>query len=319
MTHPRFLNALVRRSAAAAVATILLAPVLVVGAHAGASGTGEAITEPVVPVAAKSVTMRLRAAIRNLPVGSETPRGYERSRFRHWVDAHGDCQDTRDEVLKAESKVKVSGCDVRSGKWFSYYDRATWTRSSDVDIDHLVPLKEAWDSGARRWNADTRKRYANDLSDGRSLVAVTDNVNQSKSDRDPAEWMPRYANCRYVKEWTAVKIRWGLKVNRPEKRELTRVAAGCTNVRITVTKARIVKAAGASGRHRRRGRPPVRLLLPGHRAPDTVRTTRAKTPSTGGTPTPTATGSCVSSTAAESVSLSPVLDWRGRSIVDTRW
>ena len=247
MTRPRFLNSLVRRSAAAAAATTLLAPVLVVGADTGTAGLGAAITEPVVPVAAKTVTMRLRTAIRNLPVASETPRGYERSKFRHWVDADGDCQDTRDEVLKAESKVKVSGCDIGTGRWFSYYDRATWRNSSDVDIDHLVPLKEAWDSGARRWNADTRKQYANDLRDGRSLVAVTDNVNQSKSDRDPAEWMPRYGKCRYVKEWTAVKIRWGLKVNRPEKRKLARVAAGCTNVRITVTMATIVKAGTSGG------------------------------------------------------------------------
>ena len=74
----------------------------------------------------------------------------------------------------------------------------TWTSSSDVDIDHLVPLKEAWDSGAERWGAATRERYANDLGDPRTLVAVTDNVNQSKGDQDVADWLPEFNHCRYV-------------------------------------------------------------------------------------------------------------------------
>src|SRR3990170_4407854 len=124
-----------------------------------------------------AVTVRLHPAVRQLPVGRETRRGYDRDRFRHWVDADGDCRDTRDEVLAAESRDSVSGCDIRSGRWLSYYDRLVWTNSADVDIDHLVALAEAWDSGARRWNARTPERVANDLGDGRSLGAVTDNVN----------------------------------------------------------------------------------------------------------------------------------------------
>jgi uncharacterized protein DUF1524 len=60
-----------------------------------------------------------------------------------------------------------------------------------VDIDHLVPLAEAWDSGARTWSSGHRRSFANDVGDSRSLVAVTDNVNQSKGDQDPAEWLPR--------------------------------------------------------------------------------------------------------------------------------
>src|SRR4051794_14242797 len=100
----------------------------------------------------ETVHLRLRAAIRQLPVATERPAGYDRDEFKHWVDADGDCQDTRDEVLAAESLVEVGGCDVSTGKWFSYYDRQTWTQSSDVDIDHMVPLKEAWDSGAHAWD-----------------------------------------------------------------------------------------------------------------------------------------------------------------------
>lgn len=69
----------------------------------------------------------------------------------------------------------------------------------------MVPLAEAWDSGGKRWNAKTRERYANDLGDRRALVAVTDNVNQSKGDRDIAEWLPERSHCRYLREWTVVK------------------------------------------------------------------------------------------------------------------
>jgi hypothetical protein len=197
--------------------------------------------------ASARVDVRLRSAVARLPLARETGRGYDRDRFRHWVDADGDCRDTRDEVLAAESRVRTRGCDVRRGRWFSYYDHRTWRRSSAVDIDHLVALAEAWDSGARRWTPQTRQRYANDLGDRRSLVAVTDNVNMSKSDRDPAQWLPARSRCRYVREWTAVKIRWSLRVDRREKRTLARTADRCANTRLHVRKARVVNRRPGGG------------------------------------------------------------------------
>ena len=181
------------------------------------------------PGAASAEHVRLRAAVRALPVADETPDGYDRDLFEHWVDADHDCQDTREEVLVAESRVPVDGCTVTSGEWFSWYDRQTWTEASDVDIDHLVPLKEAWDSGARAWDADARERYANDLADSRTLVAVTDNVNQSKGDRDVAEWLPDFNVCRYVRQWVTVKLRWSLAVDADEKATLRDRAGHCRN------------------------------------------------------------------------------------------
>lgn len=232
-----------RRVLAAAAVTMMATPFFASApstvAADDAPGHSATVDAQVTQVAATTVKVRLRTAVRNLPVANETPTGYERSKFRHWIDADGDCQDTRDEVLKAESRVSTSGCDIRRGSWYSYYDRRTWTNPSDVDIDHVVALKEAWDSGARRWNADTRKRFANDLGDARTLVAVTDNVNQSKSDKDPAQWLPTHNRCRYVSEWTAVKIRWSLKVNAGEKSRLVAIAAKCTNNVLTVRKAAI--------------------------------------------------------------------------------
>lgn len=198
--------------------------------------------------AGELVTKRLYRAIDDLPVTAETRAGYDRARFTHWVDADGDCQDTRDEVLSAESLVPVSGCDAQRGKWISYYDGVTSLTSTGFDVDHLVPLAEAWDSGAKRWNAATRQRYANDLRDPRTLVAVTASTNRSKSDRDPAEWLPALGACRYVRQWVAVKIRWRLSADRAEKQALRRTAGGCRNSRITVRRAVVHAGSGpASG------------------------------------------------------------------------
>lgn len=196
-------------------------------------------TAPTAPSAdaAQQERVRLRQAVRDLPVAREVRRGYDRDKFEHWVDADADCRDTRDEVLAQESRTPVSGCDIVRGEWFSYYDGEVVRRSSELDIDHVVALAEAWDSGARRWTSGTRRRFANDLGDRRSLVAVTASTNRSKSDRDPAEWLPDRAQCRYVGEWVAVKTRWSLTVDRVEKRALVRRASACRDRFLTIRRA----------------------------------------------------------------------------------
>jgi subtilisin-like proprotein convertase family protein len=191
------------------------------------------------PARAATVSKPLRTMIADLPVATEVRTGYDRDLFPLWVDADGDGCNARYEVLIAESVTTPtvgSGCSLSGGRWYSYYDGATWTAPADVDIDHVVPLAEAWDSGARNWTTAQRRSFANDLGDDRPLAAVTDNVNQSKGDRDPAEWMPPISgvHCRYVGEWAAVKTRWGLTVDTAEKSALTSVANGCSNVTITV-------------------------------------------------------------------------------------
>src|SRR4051794_3423372 len=102
---------------------VLVGVVLVTGlVTVGATGTAQAST---------TVTARLRAAVTQLPVATETPNGYSRSNYRLWVDGDGDCQDTRAEVLVAETKSKTTGgCTIRTGRWFSYYDKHTWTSAS---------------------------------------------------------------------------------------------------------------------------------------------------------------------------------------------
>lgn len=202
---------------------------------------GALVAGPVAPARAASYSAPLSQAVRDLPVATEVRTGYSRDLFPHWVDADGDGCHTRNEVLIAEADDPVtvgSGCSLSGGRWFSYYDRVSWTQTSDLDIDHVVALAEAWDSGARSWTTTVRRAYANDLGDGRSLVGVTDDVNQSKGDRDPAEWLPTYDRCRYVREWVAVKLRWRLTVDAAEKSTLTSLASGCSDVTVTVTYAR---------------------------------------------------------------------------------
>jgi hypothetical protein len=209
------------------------------------TAVGTALTGAVVvgvtagPAQAATVSQPLRTMVANLPVATEVRTGYDRNLFKLWVDADGDGCNTRYEVLIDEATTKPtvgSGCALTGGVWYSYYDGATWTLPADLDIDHMVPLAEAWDSGARNWTAAQRESYANDLGDARTLAAVTDNVNQSKSDQDPAEWMPPLSSvyCRYITEWVATKTRWGLTVDSAEKTSLTSYAAACTNSTVTV-------------------------------------------------------------------------------------
>ena len=158
--------------------------------------------------------------------------GYDRDLFADWYDADRDGCNTRKEVLIAESLDPVqigSGCSISGGRWFSIYDNVETTDSSKFDIDHMVPLSEAWDSGAWNWNADQRKHFANDLDQPFFLIAVTASSNRSKSDRDPAEWMPPNASyhCTYVRIWIEIKRAWDLSVDQAEHDYLANKLASC--------------------------------------------------------------------------------------------
>ncbi|MFF9025657.1 HNH endonuclease family protein [Streptomyces eurythermus] len=220
---------------------IVLADVLAASALALATPPSTAAAAP-----GETVTARLPELIAALPVRDEGSRdGYSREQFRHWIDADRDGCNTRNEVLLAEATVapEVTGrCTITAGtgQWWSWYDERTLTSKNDVDIDHMVPLAEAWDSGASSWSARERQDYANDLGDDRSLLAVTDRVNQAKADQDPAEWMPSAASatCRYIADWVTVKTRWGLTADPAEHAALQKTAARCDGPEITVTLAR---------------------------------------------------------------------------------
>ncbi|WP_343242530.1 MULTISPECIES: HNH endonuclease family protein [unclassified Streptomyces] len=107
--------------------------------------------------------------------------------------------------------------------------RETLTRPRGLGIDHMVPLAEAWDSGASAWSVKRRQAFANDLGDERSLVAVTARSNRSKADQDPAQWQPPLADarCTYTADWVATKLRGNLAVDKAERQALRQLAAVC--------------------------------------------------------------------------------------------
>lgn len=181
---------------------------------------------PPTPVSAATARTYL-AALTVKAEGSST--GYSRDLFPHWITQSGSCN-TREVVLKRDgvNVVTDSSCAAVSGSWYSEYDGATWTVASDLDIDHVVALAEAWRSGANSWTTSQRQAFANDLTRPQ-LIAVTDNVNQSKGDQDPAEWMPPLTGyrCTYARMWVHVKYHWNLSVDSAEKSALQSVLNGC--------------------------------------------------------------------------------------------
>ncbi|OSY38301.1 HNH endonuclease [Streptomyces platensis] len=187
-------------------------------------------------------TLSLHAGIEALPQAAEVRDGYERTKFKHWIDEDKDGCHTRAEVLLAEAVTEPTvgaGCKITGGTWRSYYDETTVAGPSGLDIDHMVPLAEAWDSGASQWTAARRQAYANDLGAERSLVAVTAKTNRSKADQDPAEWMPpaATARCTYLADWVGTKLRWALTVDRRERDTLRQLAAGCESTDVEYEQA----------------------------------------------------------------------------------
>jgi len=171
-----------------------------------------------------------RTELYNLTVAPDgSSSGYSRDKFPHWITISGSC-DTRETVLKRDGTnvVTNSSCSATSGSWYSPYDGATWHAASDVDIDHVVPLAAAWRTGASSWTTAQRQSFANDLS-GPQLIAVTDNVNQSKGDQSPATWKPPRTGywCTYAKMWIHTKYRYSLTINSTEEDELYRMLSYC--------------------------------------------------------------------------------------------
>ena len=219
------------RTAAAAlsVLAVLLTPTTAT-AHT-ASSPGDRIALPV------------RDALAALPVQTESRTGYERTKFRHWTDADRDGCSTRNEVLLDEAVTapeQDANCRLTGGSWYSPYDDTYFTAARALDIDHMVPLAEAWDSGASTWTAKEREAYANDLDDPRALIAVSATSNRSKADQDPATWMPPAGGyrCTYATDWITIKTRWNLTIDQTEQTALTDILDGCPNTPVEVTLAR---------------------------------------------------------------------------------
>ncbi len=183
------------------------------------------VTSSDAPVNAREV----QVALNNLKVASWHPMtGYSRDHFSHWRKAGENC-DVRDVVLERDGKnLKKNGCNITDGEWYSVYDGLTVKDPLEVDIDHMVPLANAWRSGADQWTDQKRSDFANDL-ERPQLIAVSRGSNRSKGDQDPSQWKPPNFQfyCQYAKSWIAVKTHWQLTITKDEKGALTDMLGTC--------------------------------------------------------------------------------------------
>ena len=159
---------------------------------------------------------------------------YDRQDWKHWTDADRDCQDARNEVLIAESQTTVAyrtdrKCRVAAGEWLAPYSNTIVTDPGRLDVDHMVPLGNAHDSGAWQWSANRREQYANYLEDPQHLIAVTASANRSKGARGPDQWKPedRTYWCQYAVDWITIKSTWKLTVTEAELAGLNEMLYSC--------------------------------------------------------------------------------------------
>ena len=232
---------------------------------------------PVVPALAED-EIQIRTA-------EERVGGYDRKLFKHWIDADKNGCDTRKEVLIAEAIVKPkkgAKCVLTGGKWISAYDGKTFTKDVSLDIDHMVPLAEAWRSGAWAWTAKQRQDFANDLTDSRALIAVTASANRSKGDQDPKTWLPSKGKCTYIESWVAIKVRYSLTF---DTGELSVIQSYFTSCPITNISSEVLSGYETAGNQVAPSPTPTPTPSP------TVSATPTPTPSptVSATPTPTPT------------------------------
>lgn len=187
-----------------------------------------------------------RAAVINLLGWKDTfsnppppPEDYNRTKhFGSWLSIKDDrsCLDVRNRVLARDSMGKVAlrpedPCRIKSGSWHDDYINHEFTNPTDMDIDHMVPLKNAYINGAWKWNNDVRCLYANYMGNDFHLKAVGSRQNIIKSDQAPNTWMPpnKAYYCEYLKNWLTIKLIWRLGLQRSEAEAIRTliVRSGC--------------------------------------------------------------------------------------------
>ena len=159
---------------------------------------------------------------------------YDRDDWKHWVDEDKDCQNTRHEVLIEESLAKVAfktdrKCQVATGEWFAPYTGETVTDATRLDIDHMIPLKNAHNSGGWAWDKSRKAAFANDMSYADHLIAVTASANRKKGARGPEEWKPTNRGywCDYAIDWVQIKTDWDFSATKAEWGALQEILETC--------------------------------------------------------------------------------------------
>ncbi|WP_052710109.1 DUF1524 domain-containing protein [Azospirillum thiophilum] len=195
------------------------------------------IAEPPPPVVASSSDRidytEVARRLDTIRVAPEKRRGYEREAWPHWLALDGGCLNAREKVLIRDSRrpatLDAKGCTVKSGEWIDLYTGERFTDPQMVDIDHRVPLEEAYSSGGHEWSRERRAAYANDTSDPLTLLAASREANRAKGSKGPEEWLPpkRDGICLYVADWILVKARWELSMDERERVTVGNILADC--------------------------------------------------------------------------------------------
>lgn len=203
---------------------------------------------PAIEPAAEEAVAELIERLRPL-VAAPDPNApdYDRDHFAGWLDADGDCVNTRHEILQEEAagfSMNAEGCAVASGEWFDPYTDRTYTNPRDLDVDHVVALADAWVSGAWRWADEVLDRFSNDLG---NLNAIAAGENRSKSAKGPAQYSPSApgARCDYLVQYATVKIRWELSIT-PQDFDVVSAGLRACNVGVAPDASPTVSASTSS-------------------------------------------------------------------------
>jgi hypothetical protein len=174
-------------------------------------------------------------ALNNLEVKGRAPKtGYARSQFPHWSDPDRNGCDARNDTLKRDLtnityKAGTRDCKVIAGQLLDPFSGKVITFSATkvvIDIDHVVALSNAWQTGAAYFDKNKRSQIANDPL---NLLAVDSKLNRQKRDGDAATWLPpsKAFRCEYVARQVAVKAKYGLWVTKPEKVAINKILSTC--------------------------------------------------------------------------------------------
>jgi len=162
----------------------------------------------------------------------ENTTDYSRSKFGDgWADTDGDCQNTRAEILVNTSTSTIEyknsdSCLVIRGRWISSFTGHIFFEASKLDIDHLVPLKWAWDRGASAWTQSKREAFANDP---RNLLVVEANLNRQKGANGPDRWLPPHGVCGYIARFERVRRIYQLELQQTEITSYSKLLSDCGN------------------------------------------------------------------------------------------
>jgi len=192
------------------------------------------------PANTQAAPIEALVALNNLEVKGRAPKtGYARSQFPHWSDPDRNGCDARNDTLKRDLtnityKAGTRECKVIAGQLLDPFSGKVITFSTTkvvIDIDHVVALSNAWQTGAAYFDKNKRSQIANDPL---NLLAVDSKLNRQKGDGDAATWLPpsKAFRCEYVARQVAVKAKYGLWVTKPEKVAIDKILSTCVGQKL---------------------------------------------------------------------------------------